>query len=183
MPDSIPRGRFLRAVLDLLEESGTFRGIVPELVTEDPKSGGRVIKAARGLLRSHVFEEIAAEGFVLAVGGAFGRKEEIRIRRLRYPISSTDSHATIMLHLTPQVKQIVLLDRSASHILWPITASIELKGTRNAHVIHVCGRLALLVAPTLEVRFVMDQYSNSLTRLSGRAHARGLCRNTAVHER
>ena len=59
-------------MLDLLEKPGAFCGIVPELMTQDPKSGGRVIKPPRDLLGSHVFDKIAAKGFVLAVDGIFG---------------------------------------------------------------------------------------------------------------
>ena len=84
-------------MLDLLEESGAFCGVVPELVTENAKSARRVIKAARDLLRSDVFNKIAAQGFVLAVDGIFRGEEEIRFRGLRYPISSTDRHIVIML--------------------------------------------------------------------------------------
>jgi len=53
--------------LDGLEKPGAFCGIVAELMTEDSKSAGRVIKTAGGLLRRHVFNEIAAKRFVLAM--------------------------------------------------------------------------------------------------------------------
>ena len=84
-------------MLDLLKESGAFCGIVAELVTENAKSAGRVIKAPRDLLRSDVFNKIASQGFVLAVDGIFRREEEIRFGGFRYPISSTDRHIVIML--------------------------------------------------------------------------------------
>src|SRR6266704_1794819 len=97
LPDSIARGCPLRATLNLLEKPGAFCGIVAELMTEDAKSAGRVIKTAGGLLRRDVFNEIAPKRFVLAMRGVFRREKEIRLRRLRYLISSTDSHIVIML--------------------------------------------------------------------------------------
>ena len=78
--------------MDWLEKSGPFCRIVPELMTEDAKSGGRVIKTPGGLLRSDVFNEIAAEGFILAVRGILRGEEELVLGRLRYPLSSTDRH-------------------------------------------------------------------------------------------
>src|SRR6266581_4778321 len=97
LPDSIARACPLRATLNLLEKPGAFCGIVAELMTEDAKSAGRVIKTAGGLLRRDVFNEIAPKRFVLAMRGVFRREKEIRLKRLRYLISSTDSHIIIML--------------------------------------------------------------------------------------
>jgi len=84
-------------MLDLLEKPGAFCGDVAELMTEDSKSAGRVLKTAGGLLRRYVFKEIATKRFVLAMHGIFRREKELCLGRSRYPISSTDSHIVIML--------------------------------------------------------------------------------------
>ena len=106
--------------MDRLEKPGAFCGIVAELMTEDAKSAGRVIKTAGGFLRREVFNEIAAKRFVLAMRGVFRREKEIRLRRLRYLISSTDSHIVIMLDYGCRVKYIVRPLWACRNVLWPL---------------------------------------------------------------
>src|SRR5207247_147863 len=96
LPDSVARRCFLRATLDRLEKPGAFCGIVAELMTEDAKSAGRVIKTAGGFLRREVFNEIAAKRFVLAMRRVFRRGREIGLRRLRYLISISDGYLRIV---------------------------------------------------------------------------------------
>src|SRR2546426_1438533 len=122
LPDSVARGCFLRATLDWLEKPGALCGIVAGLMTEDAKSAGRVIETAGGLLRRHVFNEIAAKRFVLAMRGIFGREKEIRLGRSRYPLSSTDSHSMIMLYSGLRVKYIVRLGWKRRNVLYAFSA-------------------------------------------------------------
>ena len=97
LPDSVSRRCFLGAAPDFLEEPGTFRSIVPELMTEDAKSSGRVRKASRDLFRKNLFNEVGSKRFVLSVEGFFGREEELSFWGDRYSITSTDRHGSIML--------------------------------------------------------------------------------------
>src|SRR5438093_1825923 len=127
LPDSIARGCFLRATLDLLEKPGAFCGIVAELMTEDSKGAGRVIKTAGGLVRRYVFKEVAAKCFVLAMHGIFRREKELRFGRSRYPLSSTDSHITIMLYSHCRVKYIVRLNWTRRNVLYAFTNRYALK--------------------------------------------------------
>jgi hypothetical protein len=57
------------------EEEGPLR-VVAELVGQDAEAAGRIAAATGGLGRGEAFDEIGAEGFVLAVGGILGLEEE-----------------------------------------------------------------------------------------------------------
>lgn len=58
--DPVSRRCFLGAASDLLKESDTLGSIVPELMTEDAKSSGRVPKASGDLFGRHPFNEVAS---------------------------------------------------------------------------------------------------------------------------
>jgi hypothetical protein len=87
---------------DFPEEPGALFRFVAELVTEDSKSGGRVVKPSCDLFRGEPFNKVAAKRFVLAVEWVFGRAEELNFGGKRYSISSTDRHRYIMLPKTDE---------------------------------------------------------------------------------
>jgi hypothetical protein len=63
-------------VFDRLEEARAFRGIVPELVAEDPEGPGGVAEAVRDDVGGSALDEETAQGFILPVeGGVRGEKE------------------------------------------------------------------------------------------------------------
>ena len=77
--DPIPCGRPLGPAPDPLEESEALRRVVSELVTEDPKGPGGIIKADRHLVGRQPPHEETAQGFVLTLQRRFGREEELSL--------------------------------------------------------------------------------------------------------
>ena len=59
--------------------------------------------------------------------GIFRREKELRFGRSRYPISSTDSHITIMLYSHCRVKYIVRLNWTRRNVLYAFTNRYALK--------------------------------------------------------
>jgi len=79
LDDEIAGGRFLGLSLRAVawgEEKGRL-GIAPEVVAEDVKGIEGITKGAGDLFGWAPFEQISAEGFVLAVFGQAGFEEEL----------------------------------------------------------------------------------------------------------
>jgi len=95
--NAVAGGGGLRSALRLPEEGGAFVGVVAELMAEDTKSALGVAETASDLDRGLLFDEEGAEGFVLALQGKCGRKEEMPICRSRYLIGSAGMHNQMML--------------------------------------------------------------------------------------
>ena len=84
-------------MLGSLEEGGALVGFMAELMTEDAESAWGVIKAAGDLGRRQFIQKIGAEGFVLAVKRGFGSEKELGLTRVRWFITSSDAHKSILL--------------------------------------------------------------------------------------
>jgi hypothetical protein len=63
-------------MLDWLKEPGSFGGVVPELMTEDPKGPRGVPEAAGDLVGRHLLDQEAAQRFVLPLQGRLRGQEE-----------------------------------------------------------------------------------------------------------
>jgi hypothetical protein len=86
--------------MGLAEEGGALVGVVTKLMAEDSKSALGVAETASYIDGGLVFDEEGAEGFILALQGKFGRKEEMAVWGSRYPIDSAGRHISMMLHKT-----------------------------------------------------------------------------------
>ncbi len=88
------------AAPDLFEVVLFGSELVAELVTEDAKGARRVAEGAGDLVGGAAFDEVRAQGFVLAMEGFLGLEEEAG-RGDRYLIRATDRHNQSMLLLPP----------------------------------------------------------------------------------
>jgi hypothetical protein len=61
------------AMLEFPEEVGLGAA---EMMAQDAERAGRIAKAARDVRRGQTFDEVGAEGLVLALGGGSGFEEE-----------------------------------------------------------------------------------------------------------
>jgi hypothetical protein len=75
LADRIAGGRRVRTG-EGAEEGGAFLGVVAELVAEDAEGAGRIAEAPRRLGGRELFDEVGAEGLVLAMQRPLGREEE-----------------------------------------------------------------------------------------------------------
>src|SRR3989475_96767 len=71
--DSVFLGLGMRAVLELPEEVGLGAA---EMMTQDAKRSWGVAKALGDVSRGKTFDEVGAEGLILALGGGGGLEEE-----------------------------------------------------------------------------------------------------------
>jgi hypothetical protein len=60
-----------------LAEEGAFVGAVTELMAQDAERTWRIAETGGDLVGGELFDEIGAEGFVLAVQGVLGSEEEV----------------------------------------------------------------------------------------------------------
>jgi len=81
----------------LAEEGSTFLGVVAELMAEDAEGARGVTEAAGYVAGGLLIDEIGAEGFVLALQGELGGKEEVVVVGCRYLIRSAGLHNSMML--------------------------------------------------------------------------------------
>jgi len=68
-----------------------------ELIAEDAEGAGGVAEAASDVGGWLVIDEEGTEGFVLALQGELGGKEEVLVGRCRYLIRSAGLHIQMML--------------------------------------------------------------------------------------
>ena len=71
--------------------------VVAELITQDAEGAGGIAEAAGDVAGGLLIDEIGAEGFVLALQGELGGKEEVVVVGCRYLIRSAGLHNSMML--------------------------------------------------------------------------------------
>jgi len=81
----------------LAEEGSAFQGIVAELIAEDAEGAWGVAEASGDVGGGLVIDEEGTEGFVLALQGELGGKEEVLVGRCGYLIRSAGLHIQMML--------------------------------------------------------------------------------------
>jgi len=97
LPNAVAGGRGLRPALWLAKEGSALLGIVAELMAEDAEGARGVTKATGDFDRGLFLDEEGTEGFVLALHGELGGKEEVLVSRCRYLIRSAGLHTEMVL--------------------------------------------------------------------------------------
>jgi hypothetical protein len=87
----------------LAEKGAAFVGVVPELMTKDPKGTRRIAEAPGPIRRELLIDEESAERLILALEGRLGREEEVLIRHC-YLIARTVRYVLMMLEKHLKIK-------------------------------------------------------------------------------